>query len=224
MKTAKETFEEWASDDRAQRMGEHHWGLIQQGFALLPRSDGPYLEIGVGNGYGLRHMAEHQHANTPCLGIDVSPKMVALAQQNLEHLARKSTLDLAQVEIRCTDFMAQDFCPQLRFATIFSMEVFYYFEDIQRGIDKAVSLMAPDGRLMVMVDFYEENPVSHGWPDDLQTPMVRWSSQQYEDGFAAAGLVDVKQYRYIDSRNPDWDAEDQGSLCTVGQRSGRTGR
>ena len=128
-------------------------------------------------------------------------------------------MDLARVEIRCADFMAEGFRPQLRFATIFSMEVFYYFEDIQRGIDKAVSLLAPGGWLMVMVDFYEENLISHSWPEDLQTPMVRWSRQQYEDGFAAAGLIDVQQYRYIDSRNPNWNAEDQGTLCTVGQKA-----
>ncbi len=190
-------------------MGDRHWPLVRQGHALIPPSDGAYLEVGVGSGYSLRSMATHQYARGRCLGIDVSKRMV--------ELARAATVDLSHVQVEVGDFLD----PQARlddgpFSAIFSMEVFYYFADIQEGIDRACSLLEPGGCLMVMVDYFAENEVSHSWPEDIDTTMCLWSSAQYRRGFQRSGFRDVQQHTFSDPDGGDPDS--LGTLCTVGVR------
>lgn len=48
---------------------------MRQIFDLIEPSDGNYLEVGVGNGYGLAYMATHEFANGHCLGMDLSASM-----------------------------------------------------------------------------------------------------------------------------------------------------
>jgi hypothetical protein len=68
---------------------------------------------------------------------------------------------------------------------------------------------------MVLVNFYREHTASHSWPADLDTPMQLWSAQEYRDGFAAAGLADVRQRRL---RDEGAAADDPGTLATEGRR------
>lgn len=208
MKTAGQIFDEWASDDRAGRMGDHHWPLVRQGLALLPASSGRYLEVGVGSGYSIRHMATHQHASGQCLGIDVSPRMVNLAQ--------KATADLANVDITHADFLAPSFEPSGPITAIFSMEVFYYFTDIQDGLDKAAHLLDAYGRLMVMVDFYAENRPTHSWPEELDTSMCLWSREQYRCGFEKAGFRNIEQHTFVNPDPSRREKDELGTLCTFG--------
>ncbi len=102
----------------------------------------------------------------------------------------------------------------MRFDLIFSMEVFYYFEDMQAGLNKAVGLLTPGGELLVMVDFYHENSVTHSWPEDVGTPMTLWSKSEYVEGFTKAGLVDVRQELISGG-----DSEHGPTLCTGGKRA-----
>ena len=112
-RTAKEIFEAWGGDHHADGMENEHWPRVREMFQLIPPSDGDYLEIGVGNGYGLAHMATHQFRNGRCFGMDLSATMVGRA--------RARTSGLANVELAVGDFLTWDFGGR-RFDTIFSME------------------------------------------------------------------------------------------------------
>ncbi len=125
-KKTSEVFEEWGSDHRANEMEEEHWSVVQQAFAWIPKMSGNYLEIGVGNGYGIRHMATNQFSEGHCLGLDLAASMVTLAQ--------KKTENLQNVTIEQGNFLEWDFSSREPFSSIFSMEVFYYFPKIQDGI------------------------------------------------------------------------------------------
>lgn len=208
-KTAKDVFEAWGKDYHADGMETEHWPRVRQVFDLIAPSDGNYLEVGVGNGYGLAHMATHQFAKGRCLGIDVSESMV--------ERARDRTRGLANVTVASGDFLEWDFTG-MRFDTIFSMEVFYYFDNINAGIDKAWSVLEPGGRLWVAVNFYEENADSANWPELLGTHMQRWSARDYSDGFETAGFVEVEQ-RMIAAPVPKGSKHgDAPTLLTSGAR------
>jgi len=131
--------------------------------------------------------------------------------------SRARTRDLHNVEIHSGDFLTWDPGPDLRFDLIFSMEVFYYFPDIRAGIDHAVSLLRPEGKLLVLVNYYREHEASHGWPADLDTPMTLWSAADYAAGFRQAGLVGVDQ-RYYRDTPATAAAGDPGTLATWGRR------
>ena len=178
--TAEEVFDEWALDYHAAGMEEEHWPSVKDAFELIEPSDGLYLEVGVGNGYGLFYMATNQYAGGQCLGLDVSANMVALAQ--------KRVTGLDNVTVRHADFL--DFEPHGPAPDmIFSMEVFYYFPNNRDGVARAFDLLNPGGKLMILVNHYEERADSHGWPDQLETPMQLWSAKDYFSSMIDVGFV-----------------------------------
>lgn len=208
-RTAKEVFEAWGNDYHADGMESEHWPRVRRIFNGIEPSDGRYLEIGVGNGYGVAHMATHQFAKGECFGMDLSASMVERARERAKRLGN--------VSLEAGDFLAKDFGGR-RFNTIFSMEVFYYFPDIGAGIDKAYSLLEPGGKLWVAVNFYEENEDSDDWPDRLGTPMQRWSKRQYAEAFERAGFADVSQ-QMVHTPLPGSVHGEAPTLVTVGTRA-----
>jgi SAM-dependent methyltransferase len=208
IKSPEEVFDEWGKDHHAGDMEVHHWPRVRQAFDLIPKMKGNYLEIGVGNGYGIGYMGTHQFSEGRCFGLDISTVMVSLA--------RERNRDLPNVHIEHGDFLSWNFSKYEPFSVIFSMEVFYYFPEIGKGIDKAYSLLASGGQLWVAVNYYEENTVSHGWPDLLQTPMQLWSMQDYLDAFVRAGFSEVEQRQFMVSEGQTIDPDDPLTLCTWG--------
>ena len=201
---AQQVFDEWARDYHADGMEDSHRQSVRLAFRNIPRSSGNYLEIGIGNGYGIRHMASNQYNRGICYGLDISANMVKKAQNRMK--------DLTNVRLAQADFLTWEPPENIRFSSIFSMEVFYYFTDIQAGIDRAVSFLEPEGRLFVLVNYYRENESTHSWSDDLNTPMTLWSEKDYEEAFIRAGLMEIQQMRI--NKGPD----DQGTLCTIGTK------
>ena len=184
-RTAKEIFDSWALDYHADGMEKSHWQSVRQAFDKIPESCGNYLEIGFGNGYGIAHMATHQYQQGTCYGLDISPNMVEKAQKRLDVFNN--------IYLNSGDFLTWQPDQDLKFSCIFSMEVFYYFQNIREGIQKAVSLLEPKGMLMILVNHYLENVETHSWSDDLQTRMTLWSKEDYRTGLLEAGLSHVKQ-------------------------------
>lgn len=203
---AERVFSEWATDDRAERMWRNHLPRVEQMWTEIPSSSGNYLEIGCGAGMGLRHIAENQFKGGNCTGIDVSEAMISVSRTN--------TQGLSNVQVEKADFLSWLPPSGISFDAIFSMEVFYYFPSIQEGLDRAASMLAPGGKLFVLVDLYEENTDSHDWSEKLGVPMQMWSAAEYVDGFTKAGLTDIKQlFLHGPGENESVEAP---TLCTVG--------
>ncbi|MCK5148907.1 class I SAM-dependent methyltransferase [bacterium] len=206
-RTAQSVFDDWAQDYHVEGMENGHWPAVRQIFPHIAESNGNYLEVGIGNGYGISHIAQNQYKHGQCYGLDISSEMAALTA--------KRTADQSNVHIHAGDFLKWQPAQGQLFDTIFSMEVFYYFASIQSGIEKAFSLLKYGGKLLLCVNFYEENAESHSWPGELDTPMELWNRQQYFEGFKQAGLKNITQK--IIKKNPD----DAGTLLTLGVKSDR---
>ena len=102
--------------------------------ALAP--DVSALEIGVGTG---RLAGRVLPRCARLVGIDCSPRTIRRAQENLrgaEHL-----------ELLCGDFMTWPF--EERFDRIYSSLTLWHIRDKRAAIDKAASLLAPGGRLVL---------------------------------------------------------------------------
>lgn len=207
-RSAREVFDAWALDYHAAGMEKHHWPAVQQALARMQQSTGNYLEIGVGNGYSLEYMAKHLFRKGQCYGLDISANM-------LERVAKR-TAGLENVHLFCADFLTWQPPGDLQFSLIFSMEVFYYFPDIQEALDKAAALLQPSGTLLVLVNYFKEHKASHAWPDMLDTPMQLWSSEDYVSGFEKAGLQSVQ--RWFISNPQNTDSGNPGTLAIMGYR------
>lgn len=205
MRSAEDVFDEWSKAGRDEDMAKRHWPSVKQAFSRLAPSTGKYLEIGVGNGYAIGYMATHQFSEGHCFGLDVSREMVRRCRERLA-LLENATVEQA-------DFLLWSPPKHEYFDIVFSMEVFYYFRDIQSAIDKAFSVLSLGGQLWVLVNFYLENRLSHHWPKQVGTPMQLWSRADYEQGFKKSGFVDVEQELISGG-----SAEDGVTLCTCGRK------
>ncbi|MEJ2628821.1 MAG: class I SAM-dependent methyltransferase [bacterium] len=203
--SVKKIFDKWALDYHAEGMEKGHWKRVKQAFKLIPSSQENYLEIGIGNGYGIHYIARNQYKNGTCYGLDISSNMVKMAKQR--------TKNLNNIILQSDDFLTWKPPPDTKFSAIFSMETFYYFSDIKAGIEKAASLLTTGGILMILVDYYYENKESHSWPRDMDITLTLWKAEDYKKVFQEISLKKVKQKRLKD------DSHKVGTLCTWGYKA-----
>ncbi len=187
-------------------MERTHEPVARQAFQRLGLGAGSrYLDIGCGNGYTVRWAAEAAR-DVQALGIDVSPQMI--------EQARRLSAELPRARFSCETFPA----PALEresLDAIFSMEVFYYLSDLDAGLREVRRLLAPGGRFACVVDYFEENPESHSWPEELGLELQLRSQAGWADAFEAAGLAVLEQARLM---APDGTGGPAGSLLTLGQK------
>ncbi|MCL9800273.1 class I SAM-dependent methyltransferase [Pseudomonas sp. AKS31] len=199
-------FDEWAIEDGAVDMAREHWARVEPVLSALESSTGRYLEIGPGNGYALEYMARSKFANGYCRAVELSQEMARMCRTRVQ--------DCNNVDIDVESFMNWRPPAGMQFELIFSMEVFYYFEDVTAAIEKAASLLAPGGELIVMVDYYEESEESQGWEQELEVKLTRWSRNRFLEAFKAAGLQAVSQ-----EEKRGGVRENGVTLCTRGTKA-----
>lgn len=208
--SVRKVFDAWALAGRAEGMEKGHGPSARAGFDALSVGSGTrYLDIGCGNGYTVRWAAS---AGAVARGIDISPEMIRRAEaMSSEHPdARFSVSTFPDDDISNASIDA-----------VFSMEVFYYLEDLDLALRRVRDILAPGGRFACVVDFYAENTASHSWPEDLGVHMTLRSERGWRLAFEKAGLDVVMQDRVRlspEDASSEWKVRN-GSLLTVGQRS-----
>lgn len=117
------------------------------------------LEIGVGTGrLALRTAPMCRHLT----GVDLSPKTIARAGENLA--------GLANVRLVCADFMAWD--TARRFDVVYSSLTFLHIADKRGAAERIARLLKPGGRAVISLDKSPDNVLDYGtrklnvYPDD----------------------------------------------------------
>ena len=141
------------------------WAYMDQwdgdAFLRLLKLDGSQsvLEIGVGTGrLALRIAPGCRHFT----GIDLSPKTVARAEENLQHLPNVTLLR--------GDFHTAEFATA--FDVICSSLTFMHMADKAAAVSKIVALLAPRGRVVLSLDKNQDGYIDYGtrrirvYPDD----------------------------------------------------------
>lgn len=211
-------FDQWALAGRAEGMERGHGPYARRGFEFLDLSGASmrYLDVGCGNGYTVRWAAAVLgERDGLAVGLDGSAEMVARAA-SLSEGTRASF-----VHAPFPNHGRAEVLKPGSFDGIFSMEVFYYLPDVEAGLAEVARLLRPGGRFVCVVDFYEENQASHGWPHDLGVPMTLWSKTKWQSAFKAAGLTVVHQEQLRAAPGTDGGSwkETHGSLMTVGEKA-----
>jgi len=206
-------FDEWARQGRGDTMAESHWPFACQALERLQlTSRSWFLDIGCGTGYAVC-WAARAAADGRAVGIDAAESMIARA--------RACCVGLPNADFHVVDFPTHHTLPLGRFDRVFSMEVFYYFPDLDAALAETHRLLAPGGRFACAVDYYGENRASHSWPTDLGVPMHLLDGTEWRAAFARAGFGDVTQDRLrvppAETHEP-WKTT-EGSLLTMGVRT-----
>jgi SAM-dependent methyltransferase len=140
--------------------------------ALLPDVGGRrVLDLGCGAGQLAHHLATAGAAEV--IGVDVSEKMLALAQAEFAHprvvYLREALEDLA--------------VPPARFDLVVSSLVFHYVEDYAALIHRIAGWLAPGGVLVYSMEhpIYTARRPGDGWVLDDAGQRTRWAVDRYAD-------------------------------------------
>ena len=84
------------------------------------------------------------------------------------------------------------------FDKVLSVESFYYYPDPERALNELFRVMAPRGRLFILVNLYKDNPHSLQWVDKLKVPVQVRSEAEYIELLKAHAFEDVEALRIPD--------------------------
>ena len=107
------------------------------------------LEIGIGTGRLAARVAPDCARLT---GIDISPKTIARAVENLA--------DHANIDLICGDFLTYSF--EKQFDLVYSSLTLMHFEDKSAFLSKAASLLRPVGKLVLSLDKSQSETLDMG--------------------------------------------------------------
>jgi len=190
--SVREAFDEWADRGRDREMEGRHWHTAKHVLARMPVEPGDVaIDLGTGSGYAPRALREASHAGR-AYGIDASPAMA--------HNAASYTDDDG-VGFLVGDFGHLPF-PDDAVDHAFSMEAFYYAPDPAAVLREVERVLRSGGTFFCAVNYYEENPYSHDWPERVGVEMTLWGRDRYREAFRAAGFHVAEQ-----DQVPDLDVE-----------------
>ena len=181
-------------------MEKHHNKSVMSmiDFACNGLPEYSFIDAGCGNGWVVRHISKDAKCNN-AIGVDGSSNMINKAKR----LDDKN-------KYFCEDLLK--WIPQSKVDIVLSMEVFYYFENPGLLIEHINNnWIKSGGRLIMGVDYYQENISSHSWQKDCGISIMKLHSEkEWKVFFENAGLKDVKSWR--NGQDEDWG----GTLIVTG--------
>jgi ubiquinone/menaquinone biosynthesis C-methylase UbiE len=183
MANAAQLFDTWAQAGRGDAMARGHWPMVAQILTRMALKPGlRCLDVGCGNGYAVRAMAERVGLDGLAVGVDVSPEMIRRA------LDFPDTPPNARFQPAPADRLPFE---DESFDRLLSVEVLYYLPDPLAALKEWSRVLKPGGSLWVMSDFYQENPYSACWDDLIDLPMQYLPEARYRELLEKAGFTAV---------------------------------
>jgi len=188
----QQEFNEWAAAGRGDAMEDHHSDITDQTLELMElRPSDRVLDLGCGTGWASRRMAR-MVPQGEVVGIDVADEMLRRAEQASSGFRNVRYLWGSAERIPV---------PDNAFDQVLSVESFYYYADQGKALDELRRVIAPGGRLFILINLYRDNHYSLLWVDELKVPVQVRSEAEYLDLLRQHGFVDVEARR-IPDRSP----------------------
>ena len=168
-------FNRWAEQGRGEEMERHHLDITEKTIRLMDLRPGErVLDLGCGAGWATRLLAR-MVADGPAgfgqvVGVDVSDEMI--------RRARQASRDFENIMF-VWGSAQQIPWEENYFDKVLSVESFYYYADQDRALSELFRVMAPRGRLFILINLYKDNPHSLRWVEELAVPVHAHSEEEY---------------------------------------------
>jgi ubiquinone/menaquinone biosynthesis C-methylase UbiE len=196
----QEEFNRWAEAGEGPKMENHHLDITEKTIRLMELRLGErVLDLGCGSGWATRLLArivaDGPEGFGQVVGVDISDEMI--------RQARAASKDFEKV-MYVWGSATQIPWEENFFDKMLSVESFYYYPDQDRALAELFRVMAPKGRLFILINLYEDNPYSLQWVDKLKVPVHVRSAQEYVD-LLKKHMFENVAYRQIPDDTPTPD-------------------
>jgi ubiquinone/menaquinone biosynthesis C-methylase UbiE len=194
-------FNRWAEAGEGEKMKQHHLDITLKTMRLMDLRPGQrVLDLGCGSGWATRLLAREvmdgpAASGSEVVGIDIADEMI--------HIAREASKDLPNVRYAVGSAMELPE-QEMTFDRVLSIESFYYYPDQGRALDEILRVMAPGGRLFILINLYNDNPYSLQWVHLLKVPVHVRSAAEYAAMLQERGFDQV-EFRQIPDDTPTPD-------------------
>jgi arsenite methyltransferase len=196
----QQEFNRWADDGEGAKMERHHLDITEKTMRRMALRPGErILDLGCGSGWATRLLArvvsQQPRGSGQVVGIDISDEMI--------RQARAASKEFANVTF-AVGSAAQIPWEESFFDKVLSVESFYYYPDQERALAELFRVMAPHGRLFILINLYKDNPYSLQWVPKLKVPVHIRSAAEYVELLKKCGFEDV-EYAQIPDDTPTPD-------------------
>jgi ubiquinone/menaquinone biosynthesis C-methylase UbiE len=188
----QQEFNQWAATGRGDDMENHHSDITNQTLARMDLQPADrVLDLGCGTGWASRRMARMVTAGE-VVGLDVADEMLRRAEQVSTDVKNVRYLWGSAENIPA---------PDNHFNKVLSVESFYYYVDQGRALDELRRVLAPEGKLFILINLYKDNHYSLRWVEELKVPVQALSESEYIALLSGHGFHGVEAHR-IPDRSP----------------------
>ena len=177
-----DVFNSWVLNGKDEGMEKNHSLAVHSMIQMLigkSNKQFSFIDAGCGNGWVVRKVNLYDLCSYS-IGVDGSKNMIDKAKK----------IDSTGNYI-CSDLMKWK--PKEKVDFVHSMEVLYYFENPSKLLKHIYDFwLKKKGTLIVGVDFYKENILSHSWPESLNTTMALLSKKEWFKCFTQSGFRNVE--------------------------------
>src|SRR6266536_4041878 len=193
----QQEFNRWAERGEGPKMESHHLDITEKTLRRMDLRPGErVLDLGCGSGWATRLLArmvgEGPEGFCQDVGVDVSDEMI--------RQARAASKEFENVMF-VTGSAAQIPWEENFFDKALSVESFYYYPDQDRALAELFRVMAPHGRLFILINLYKDNRYSLQWVPKLKVPVHVRSAAEYVELLKAHAFEKV-EYAQIPDDTP----------------------
>ena len=201
-KSPVDVFDNWVKIGKDDGLEKNHASAVAKMVEYSTNSlkQFSFIDAGCGNGWLVRNMSNDSRC-IKSIGVDGSKRMIKKAKK----LDRKN-------EYVCSDLL--NWKPNEKVNLVISMEVFYYIEYPEKLTQHIYqNWLTQNSRLIIGIDFYKENLISHSWPEDTGVSIMKlFSENEWKEFFINSNFTNVRSWR-VDQRK-DWE----GTLIITGKK------
>lgn len=196
----QQEFNRWAEAGEGEKMQNHHLDITEKTLRLMNLRPGErVLDLGCGSGWATRLLArlvaDGPEGFGQVVGVDISDEMIRQARA-----ASKDFENTMYVWGSATQIPWEENF----FEKVLSVESFYYYPDQDRALAELFRVMAPKGRLYILINLYRDNPYSLQWVDKLKVPVHVRSAAEYVEVLKKHSFEHV-EYKQIPDATPTPD-------------------